>query len=162
MWAPTHGCALPLPQRHRSRLGIRQHGPRPSGLHSKCSTDPLLAWILLVGGHEAIIEFALARVEMTCCRDEKKHWMHFVNSAYRIQYAYLKQEKEEAERNRPLTWDERRQLLIEREQQRRNGAAHRSLERSWTKPATPRPRRLSAAERMERAHRKHRYLVTGQ
>jgi hypothetical protein len=42
------------------------------------------------------------------------------------------------EGNKPMPWEQRRQLLVEREQQRRNGEAHRGLERSWTKPSTQR------------------------
>jgi hypothetical protein len=41
--------------------------------------------------------------------------------------------EEELETNKPMTWEQRRQLLVEREQQRRN---QNVLERSWTKPST--------------------------
>ena len=36
------------------------------------------------------------------------------------------------ESNKPMTWEQRHQLLVEREQQRRYGDAHRGLERSGT------------------------------
>ena len=134
-----HGCAIPLPKRHGSRLGIRQHGPRPSPLFIKCSHDPQTAWILKVGGVEAVIEFALARVEMTCCCDQKRHWMAFVHSAQKLQNKLIQLEKEQASKaSKSLSWEERRQVLIQREQQRRNGDAHRRLERSWAKPSTQR------------------------
>ena len=58
MWLPVHGCALPLPRRSPQRCGVRQFGPKPSPLWVKCSDDPQLAWILLVGGPEAIAELA--------------------------------------------------------------------------------------------------------
>ena len=138
MWLPVHGCAMPLPKRARQCLGVRQHGPKPSPLFIKCSHDPQTAWILLVGGHEAVIEFCLARVELTRCRDEQKHWMRFVHSAEKLQRKLIALEKELANRDKPLSWEERRQLLIQREQQRRYGDAHQGLERSWTKPSTQR------------------------
>ena len=93
-----------------------------------------MAWILLVGGPEAVIEFALARCELTRCAEEERHWLRFCKLAVRIQN---KQDQVEAglEEDKPLTWMERRQLLVEREQQRRN---QNVLERSWTKPSTQR------------------------
>ena len=135
MWLPVHGCALPLPKRSVQCLGIRQHGPKPSSLHRKCSTDRQLAWILLVGGPEAIVEFALARCEMTRCPEEERHWLRYCKLAASLQNARIRAE-EEMEGGKPMPWEQRRQLLVEREQQRRNGEAHRGLERSWTKPAT--------------------------
>ena len=39
-------------------------------------------------------------------------------------------EEEEMARKKPMAWEQRRQLLVEREQQRRYGDAHRGLERS--------------------------------
>ena len=162
MWMPMHGCALPLPKRSIQRCGVRQFGPKPSPLFTRCSTNVQLAWILRIAGAEGVIEFCLARAEMTRCRYEKEAWLKHVRCAEKLQYQLIKREAEEAAlQPKPLSWEERRQALIQREQQRRYGDAHRGLERSWDKPSTPRPRRLSAAERMERAHRKHRYLVTG-
>lgn len=137
MWLPVHGCALPLPKRSVQCLGIRQHGPKPSSLHRKCSTDRQLAWILLVGGAEAIVEFALARCELTRCPEEERHWLRFCKLATSHQNACIRAE-EEMERNKEMPWEQRRQLLVEREQQRRYGEAHRGLERSWTKPSTER------------------------
>ena len=135
MEGAMHGCAIPLPKRSVQRLGIRQHGPRPSSLHRKCSTDRQMAWILLVGGPEAIVEFALARCEMTHCPEEERHWLRYRKLAASLQNARIRAE-EEMERNKEMPWEQRRQLLVEREQQRRYGDAHRGLERSWSKPAT--------------------------
>ena len=137
MEGAMHGCAIPLPKRSVQRLGIRQHGPRPSSLHRKCSPDRQMAWILLVGGPEAIVEFALARCELTRCPEEERHWLRFCKLATSHQNACIRAE-EEMERNKEMPWEQRRQLLVEREQQRRNGEAHRGLERSWTKPSTER------------------------
>ena len=137
MWLPVHGCALPLPKRSVQCLGIRQHGPKPSALHRKCSTDRQLAWILLVGGAEAIVEFSLARCELTRCPEEERHWLRFCKLAVRLQNKQ-DQVAAELEEAKPPTWEQRRQLLIEREQQRRYGDAHQGLERSWTKPSTQR------------------------
>jgi hypothetical protein len=94
-----------------------------------------MAWILLVGGPEAVIEFALARCELTRCAEEEREWLRFCKLAVRLQNK-RQQVEEEMEGDKPMPWEQRRQLLVEREQQRRNGEAHRGLERSWIKPAT--------------------------
>ena len=136
MWLPVHGCALPLPKRSIQRCGVRQFGPKPTPLWVKCSDDTQLAWILLVGGPEAIAEFCLARHELSRCAVEKKYWMTFVHSAHRIYDHQAKREAiEQAQQPKPLTWEERRQILIQREEQRR---AKFVLERSWDKPSTQR------------------------
>ena len=137
MWLPVHGCALPLPKRSIQRCGVRQFGPKPSGLYVKCSTDRQLAWILMNAGPEGVIEFALARCELTRCVEEERHWLRFCKAAVRIQNK-RQQAEEEKESNQPMNWEQRRQLLVEREQQRRYGDAHRALERSWDKPSTQR------------------------
>ena len=136
MWLPLHGCALPLPKRSIQCLGIKQHGPQPSSLFRKCSTDRQMAWILSVGGPEAVIEFALARCELTRCVEEERHWLRFCKAAVRVQNKRDQVEAELDQEPKPLTWEQRRQLLVEREQQRRYGDAHRGLERSWSKPST--------------------------
>ena len=138
MWLPVHGCALPLPKRSIQCLGIKQHGPQPSALFRKCSFDRQLAWILLNAGPEGVIEFALARCELTRCVEEERHWLRFCKAAVRLQNKRDQVEAELARQQTPTTWIERRQLLVEREQQRRYGDAHRGLERSWDKPSTQR------------------------
>lgn len=130
MWLPVHDCALPLPKRSIQRCGVRQFGPKPSGLYVKCSTDRQLAWILMNAGPEGVIEFALARCELTRCVEEERHWLRFCKLAVHLQNKRDQVEAELARQHKPPTWVERRQLLVEREQQRRYGDAHRGLERS--------------------------------
>ncbi|MCH1441330.1 MAG: hypothetical protein L7W43_16825 [Rubripirellula sp.] len=129
-----------LPSLVASQINLfRQHGPKPSPLFTRCSTDDQLAWILRVDGAEGVIEFCLARAEMTRCRYEKERWLKHVRCAEKLQSQLIKLEQELSEQSRqPMTWAERRQVLIQREQQRRYGEAHRGLERSWTKPSTQR------------------------
>ena len=102
--------------------------------------DPQLRWILSVSGPEGVVEFALARCEMTRCAVEERKWLAFCNSAARHQALVMKREEEaeQARKPKPLSWEERRALLVKREQQRRYGEAHRGLERSWSKPSTQR------------------------
>ena len=126
-----HGCAIALPKRSTQRCGVRQFGPKPSGLYVKCSTDRQLAWILMNAGPEGVIEFALARCELTRCVEEERHWLRFCKAAVRVQEALQKAEEER--QPKPLSWTERRALLVERDQQRRDKSA---LERSWTKAST--------------------------
>ena len=134
MWLPVHGPALPLPRRSLKRCGVRQFGPKPSALHVKCSTDVLMAWILLNAGPEGVIEYSLARCELTRCAEEERHWLRFCKLAVHLQNKLDQVQAELVRVPEPMTWMERRQILVEREQQRRN----RSLERSWAKPSTNR------------------------
>ena len=133
MWLPVHGCALPLPLRGAQRCGVRQFGPKPSPLFTKCSTDAQMAWILLNAGPEGVIEFALARCELTHCLEEERHWLRYCKLAAKLQNQ-LELAAEAMKEIGPMDWQQRRRLLIEREQERRN----RSLERSWAKPSIKR------------------------
>ena len=83
-----------------------------------------------MGGPEAIVEFCLARCELTRCAEEERHWLRFCKLAVHLQNKRDQVEAELARQQTPTTWVERRQLLVEREQQRRYGDAHRGLERS--------------------------------
>ena len=123
-WLPSHGCSLPLPKRSLKNLGVRQEGPKPSPLFNVCQKDPQLAWILLVGGHEGIVEFALSKAESARHITEKRRWMSLVRSGQSQQSAIAQQRSEIKAANtppapKPLTWEERRALLIERDNQRR-------------------------------------------
>ena len=133
MWLPVHGCALPLPRRGSQRYGVRQFGPKPSALHVKCSSDVLMAWILLNAGPEGVIEYSLARCELTRCVEEERHWLRYCKLAAKLQNQ-LELAAEAMKEIEPMDWQQRRRLLIEREQERRN----RSLERSWAKPSIKR------------------------
>ena len=64
MWAPTHGCALPLPKRHPNRCGVKQHGPKPSPHFRTIQKDDFLLFIYLNGGADAVADFLLARLDI--------------------------------------------------------------------------------------------------
>ena len=153
-WAPTHGCALPLPKRPIRHLGLKHQGPKPSQLFITCQKDRQLAWILLVGGHEAVIEFALARAEGARHITEKRRAMALCRSAQRLQTQIAEQQAEiQLQKNppppAPLSWAERRALLIARDNERRlqtlqSGIAARVA-------ATPKPSALTLQrQRLER------------
>lgn len=124
MWAPVHGCAIALPR--PKKPGIKQHGPKPGRLFELCRRDVQLAWILRVGGCESVLEFALARHELTRCRIEKRQWLSLARSAESLQYQLIQQRVEISAMEsppvaKPLSWEERKRILIARDEKRRQG-----------------------------------------
>ena len=49
-------------------------GPKPCELFRRCQADLQLRWILEVSGAEAVLEFSLAREQLTE-GEEKRYWM---------------------------------------------------------------------------------------
>ena len=146
----------------RTSLQIRQHARSVWQL----TQDPL-----------EISEWALRRLEM-CLGDEndqlflrqlvgvahnqvdREEWSLLaqmrVSTASRAAH-HRKQQIANAE-----AWQSRRKQIIRREEQRRAGSreARSRLERCHNNPPA-RPRRLTLAERMEKAYRRRRYLLSG-
>ena len=181
-WAPVHGCALPLPKRNHAKYGIRQAGPKPSQMFKALQSRPHLMWIYLSaspdGGAEAVADFLLARLETGVRPHELKRamtllrqcqaWMAgipgakdpIVDFCLSREAARALQEQKDAE----AAWAKRRAEIVARDEERRRGSVRVQLERQIRKPAAPeremfKPQRLTAAQRMDRAWRRRRYLT---
>ena len=184
-WAPVHGCAIALPRRSPQRCGVRQAGPRPSQMFKALQNRPHLMWIYLSaspdGGAEAVADYLLAKLEIGVRPQELKRamtllrqcqaWMAgipgakdpIVDLCLSREAARARQEQKDAE----AEWAKRRAAIVARDEERRRGSVRQQLERQIRKPAAPeratfKPQRLTAAQRMERAYRRRRYLVAGQ
>ena len=156
MWRPVHGCAIPLPKRsHRRRgsYGVRLFGPKPSAFFSACARNFLLRWIYQNGGAEGVIDFALERADLAHNITGKQRWMRLVRSGLRLQETLEEQRKElEEEKATPapqLSWEQRRQLLIQRDNQRRQQSSQSGVAARLA--ATPKPSPLTLQrQRLER------------
>ena len=179
-WEPVHGCALPLPKRNHAKCGVRQEGPRASQMFKALQSRPYLMWIYLSaspdGGAEAVADFLLAQLEigmrphqvapaMRLLR-QCQSWMSGRPGAKTSMVDLLKaaeRQLQDQEKAAQDEWEKRRAAIIARDQERRRGPVRVQLERQIRKPAAPepefKPRRLTTAERMDRAWRKRRYLT---
>jgi len=122
-------------------------------LFNVCQKDPQLAWILLVSGHEGIIEFALSKAESARHITEKRRWMSLVRSGQSQQSAIAQQRADIKAANTPpapqLSWEQRRQLLIQRDNQRRLQSSRSGV--AARVAATPKPSPLTLhRQRLER------------
>ena len=151
-WQPSHGCAVALPR--PKKPGVTKQGPKPSPLYRVCSPDPVLLWILWVGGCEAIIDFSLEKAESARHITEHRHWMSLVRSAANQQSALAKQRAEihallHPPEPPPLTWEERRKLLIARDNARRAETLPRGIAARVAAAPKPSPLTLQK-QRLER------------
>lgn len=183
-WLPVHGCALPLPKRNHAKYGVRQQGPKPSPLFKALQSRPTLLWIYrsapIDGGAEAVADYLLAKLEIGVRPHELEPAMRLLRqcqsrmadqpgagaSVVDLLQAIDRQQKEQ-EKAAERSWEQRRAAIVARDEERRRGSARVQLERQIRKPAAPerpapKPRPLTAAQRMDRAWRRRRYLVVGQ
>ena len=84
-----HGCAIPLP--FPKRPGLKQQGPRPGRLFSLCQDNPLLRWMLWVGGAEAVADYFLERIELATTITERRKARRMLSSAQNSMSADLKE-----------------------------------------------------------------------
>ena len=180
-WLPVHGCALPLPKRHPNKCGVRQHGPKPSPLFQALLKNPTLLWVYrsapIDGGAEAVADYLLAKLEIGVQPHELKPAMTLLHQCQawmtgrpggKVAMVDLLKDAErllkEQEKAAEDEWAKRRAAIVARDEERRRGPVRVQLERQIRKPAAPeretfKPQRLTAAQRMDRAWRRRRYLA---
>ena len=147
-----------------------------------------VAWIIEVSGIEAAAEYLLCRMELGLTDNEGRHRDGVSETVLKtmihtLQYEMARDLQDFEQRLREAvkptkrvvapkgglitseTWDRQLERINRRESQRRAGsaAARRRLEACHKKPpALATPRRLTAAERMDRSWRRRKYLTVGQ
>ena len=162
-WAPTHGCALPLPKRNHAKYGVRQHGPKPSQMFMAIQKDDHLHWMYLNGGEEAVSDFLLARLEIGVKVGEDQAAIRLVRQCQAVTdgkakptkavKALVKEfekraktEQQEAEK----AWETRRQQLIARDAARRQVDPYEQMKRRIA--AAPKPAVVTLQrQRLERS-----------
>ena len=181
-WLPVHGCAMALPKRNHAKYGVRQHGPKPSQMFMALQKNPTLLWIYrsapIDGGAEAVADFLLAQLEIGVRPHELKPTMTLLRQCQAWMFGrpgakqptpdlllatqVLQQQAEQKAAEE--SWEKRRAAIVARDEERRRGPVRVQLERQIRKPAAPeretfKPQRLTAAQRMDRAWRRRRYLA---
>ena len=144
--------------------------------HTKRFTATI-SGIFEIGGAEGVLTWALSRIEQRIgCADEIEQ-LHVLMRGAELaeERAQKAHEKWIARRVHEYEYEQlwvrllRERCIHDRAKARREAPdprelIRRRLERTLRKPAapTPRPRRLTAAQRMDRSWRRRKYLVAGQ
>ena len=155
---------------------------RPLAAMLKPSTRKAERWqwsaIYALHGAEATVDLLLARLELGLHSGDERAVMTLIRAGQRemelevadmeaaLKESLMRTEYKARQQRRQAAaaWEERKRLMIRRDEQRRAGSreTRARMERCHQKPSAPEPRRLTTAQRMDRAWRRRRYLLTGQ
>ena len=148
----------------RSQVPIRQHA---ASVWSLCShPEELAEWVLVrleQGLWEDSTEERYLKQVLGCCQQLMLDEVKPVLEKFRLKEAVLRARQLKAEKERVEEWNARKAAIIKRDEERRRGPAVVRLEKALKQSPAPepefKPRRLTAAERMDRAWRRRRYLT---